>query len=38
MKNDDSPNLVVMLTHNDMTVKNASEIFENCKDFNTHVY
>lgn len=26
-----SPKLIVMLTHNDHTVKNASEIFESCK-------
>ena len=25
-------NLIVMLTHNDKTVKNAYEIFEKCKD------
>ena len=25
------PELIVMLTHNDVTVKNASEIFEQCK-------
>ena len=26
------PNLVVMLTHNDVTVKDAYDIFEECKD------
>ena len=26
------PQLIVMLTYNDMTIKNASEIFESCKD------
>lgn len=26
------PNLIVMLTHNDVTVRNAKEIFEQCKD------
>ena len=30
MKN--KPNLVVMLTHNDVTVKNAKEVFDSCKD------
>ena len=27
-----TPQLIVMLTHNDMTVKNAYEVFESCKD------
>ena len=26
------PELIVMLTHNDFTVSNAEEIFEQCKD------
>lgn len=26
------PEIIIMLTHNDVTVKNASEIFESCKD------
>lgn len=25
------PELIVMLTHNDVTVKNAKEVFEECK-------
>lgn len=32
MKN--NPNLIVMLTHNDVTVSNALEVFESCKDLN----
>ena len=28
----DMPQLVVMLTHNDLTVENAEEVFEKCKD------
>lgn len=31
MNNDETLNLIVMLTHNDLTVKNAHEIFEKCK-------
>ena len=27
-----APRLIVMLTYNDMTVENAEEIFEKCKD------
>ncbi|MSC85282.1 hypothetical protein EAI89_16300 [Eubacterium sp. am_0171] len=30
----EKPNLVVMLTYNDVTVKNAHEVFESCKDLN----
>lgn len=26
------PEIVIMLTHNDLTVKNAMEVFESCKD------
>ena len=32
MKSNTKPKLIVMLTHNDVTVKNAAEIFEECKD------
>lgn len=27
----DHPELIVMLTHNDLTVENAAEVFETCK-------
>ena len=26
------PELIIMLTHNDVTVKNAAEVFDSCKD------
>ena len=32
MKEKNIPQLIVMLTYNDLTVENAREIFEECKD------
>ena len=26
------PDIIIMLTHHDVTVKNAAEVFEECKD------
>jgi len=33
-----NPELIVMLTHNDRTVENASQIFEQCKDAEANMY
>ena len=33
-----TPKLIVMLTHNDHTVENASEIFESCKHSNAEYW
>ena len=32
------PEIIIMLTHNDVTVKNAAEIFEECKDIEAVKY
>lgn len=35
---ENTPRLVVMLTHNDLTVENAEEVFEECKDAPAHYW